>query len=120
MDKTQTHLMTGETLQAARCYIEEARPGGPSLFEGFTPGQPLTTRAINKRVGELGRLVGIERLSPHDLRHTWATRATRHGTPLERLRQAGGWAGLSMPLRYIEESAIANEGVILYLSIPRF
>ncbi len=113
VDKFQTHLMTGDTLQAARRYIEEARPPGPPVFEGFTPGQPLTARAINKRVGELGRLVGITGLSPHDLRHTWATRATRKGTPLERLRQAGGWAGLSMPLRYIEESAIANEGVIL-------
>ena len=64
-------------------------------------------------------------LSAHDLRHYWATRAARSGTPLDRLQDAGGWAspatpalrraqrGASVPLRYVESAKIANQGVLL-------
>ena len=36
----------------------------------------------------------------HDLRHTWASWHVMGGTPLEVLRQLGGWAGMDMVLRY--------------------
>jgi len=64
-------------------------------------------------VGVLGRRVGIENLSPHDCRHYWATRATKLGTHIKNLQQAGGWNSPYMPIRYAEDNAIANEGVIL-------
>ncbi len=73
----------------------------------------LTTRAINKIVARLGEMVDIKGLSPHDLRHYWATNAIRKGTDVKALQQAGGWNSPYMPLRYAEESEIANEGVKL-------
>ena len=36
----------------------------------------------------------------HDLRHTWASWHVMSGTPLEVLQKLGGWATLSMVLRY--------------------
>ena len=48
-----------------------------------------------------------------DAEGNWATRAARSGTPLDRLQDAGGWASPAMPLRYVEEAAIANQGVLL-------
>lgn len=36
----------------------------------------------------------------HDLRHTWATWHVMGGTPLEVLKQLGGWADLRMVLKY--------------------
>lgn len=36
----------------------------------------------------------------HDLRHTWASWHVMGGTPLEVLRQLGGWADMTMVLRY--------------------
>ena len=106
VDEPQTDRLTGDTLAAARAYLPTLPAKQESLFD-------LAVISVQERVRTLGELVGIQGLSPHDCRHSWATRAARHGTPLERLKQAGGWSNIQTPLRYIKESAIANEGVIL-------
>ena len=106
VDEPQTDRMTDETLAAARAYLATLPAKQESLFD-------LAVISIQERVRTLGELAGIQGLSPHDCRHSWATRAASHGTPLDRLRQAGGWSNIQTPLRYIRDSAIANEGVIL-------
>ena len=80
---------------------------------GALTGAGMTARALTDRVRTLGTAVGLTGLSAHDLRHYWATRAARNGTPLDRLQDAGGWASPAMPLRYVETARIANEGVLL-------
>ena len=72
------------------------------------------------RVRAFGAAVGLVGLSAHDLRHYWATRAARNGTPLDRLQDAGDapaaaptGAGAGVPLRYVESAKIANQGVLL-------
>jgi integrase len=70
-------------------------------------------RAITGRVRELGQSVGIDNLSAHDCRHYWATRATQLGTHPRALQQAGGWNSPAMVMRYVDESEIANAGVIV-------
>ncbi len=117
--KTQTHKLTASTLEAARQYFKMCSPG-EKLFDGYAYTRTgkdsidgLTTRAINKIVARLGETVDIKGLSPHDLRHYWATIATQKGTNVKDLQQAGGWNSPYMPLRYAEESEIANEGVKL-------
>ena len=71
----------------------------------------MSERAITGRVAELGRAIGIDALSAHDLRHYWTTSRARAGTPPDRLMDAGGWNSLEMPMRYIAAETIANEGV---------
>lgn len=116
--KEQTHTLTAGTLRAARAYLDQdALAAGPlfraSRKDGTLDAPGLTARAINERVRVLGEAVGIEGLSPHDCRHFWATQAAKHGTPLDRLQDAGGWASVSMPLRYVEQARISNSGVQL-------
>lgn len=117
VDKEQTHRMTAGTLQAATAYITNDAPVLGKLLLGSRKGGHLTggmtERAINDRVGVLGRTVGVDGLSPHDCRHYWATRAARHGTDPFALQDAGGWNSLAMPRRYVESAKIANEGVKL-------
>ena len=60
----------------------------------------------------LGKLIGIKNLSPHDLRHSWATEHARQGVNVKALQQAGGWSSPSMPLHYVQENDIANEGLV--------
>ena len=72
----------------------------------------MSRQTINQRVQTLGAAIGIDTLSPHDLRHTWATLATERGTPITALRDAGGWSSLAMPSRYIAAGEIANVGVV--------
>lgn len=122
VDKTQTHNLTADTLAATRAYFEQVGPIEGDLWRQsrksksgeLVVGKPgMSPRAITKRVGALGEAIELVSLSPHDCRHYWATQAARSGTPLDRLMQAGGWNSPEMPLRYIQEAEIANEGVKL-------
>jgi len=126
VDKEQTHDLINGLQRAMRAYVElDALAAGQLLRssvskragkEAWRAGQlshgGMTTRAITDRVRYLGEQIGIEGLSAHDLRHTWATRAAP-GTPIDRLQDAGGWSSYAMPLRYIEAAKVANEGIKL-------
>jgi integrase len=113
----QTHRLTLETLKAARVYLEKDAPEAGCIWRGSNKVGTLTDdgfsiRAINAHIRRLGEVVGIENLSPHDLRHTWATMAAKK-TPVHVLKEAGGWSSPAMAFRYIEAAKIANDGVIL-------
>ncbi len=111
VDKEQQHTLTAETLLAAAQYLPTIPPDGP-LFPGYR-GRPMTKRAINLRVGVLGKRLGITALSPHDCRHYWVTSAVRGGTDVNALQHAGGWSSPTMPLLYADKSGIANKDVKL-------
>jgi integrase len=119
---TQKHRLTEATLQAARAYLKHAPEIGNvwrnsaqknegKAKRGKLTGQGMTANAVYKRVELLGRKIGIEGLSPHDLRHTFAERARRN--PAKLLQVAGGWNSEAMPLRYQKAGEIANDGLIL-------
>lgn len=119
VDLTQTHKLSRDAKRALRAYIDagDAPAIGRLLRTSYGAlrlgGAGISERNISQRVRTLGRLAGIDGLSAHDLRHAWATQAARHGTPVDRLQDAGGWASPAMPLRYLEAAAIANDGVKL-------
>ncbi len=109
----QLHL---ETYRALSCYLEQDHPSGALLYGSRKGGKlcgTMSKAAINLRVRTLGERVGVEHLSPHDCRHFWASSASEAGTDLESLKQAGGWASLAMPSRYIARREIANAKVKL-------
>lgn len=117
--KAQTHRLSADARRAGLSYTKFLGSQSPKLpllrgvnKGGEHPGSTaITTRGVSLRVAELGKTLGIENLSAHDLRHTWATQAARAGTDPFRLQQAGGWSSLAMPRRYVEDSEIANEGM---------
>lgn len=116
---TQTHKLSRDAKAALRRYFEagDAPAMGRLLRVSYGAHRlgaaGMSERNISARVRYLGKLAGIEGLSAHDLRHAWATQAARHGTPIDRLQQAGGWSSPAMPLRYVEAAEIANSGVRL-------
>ena len=116
VDKEQTHKLTADTLRALHAWLEHGDcPAMGPLLRGSRKGGALTqagmsVRAITKRVRFLGGQIGIEGLSAHDCRHYWATQWAGR-VDLFRLQEAGGWNSLSMPRRYTEAAAIANEGM---------
>lgn len=62
-------------------------------------GRPLR-RANNEGWKSALRRTGIEDFRWHDLRHTWASWHVQAGTPLQVLKELGGWSSLAMVLRY--------------------
>jgi integrase len=115
----QTHELTKDTRRAAVAYIAYDAPAEGILWRRSCKGTSKLAgqlsaksaeRALTKRVELLGRKAGVEGLSAHDCRHFWATFEARNGTPVDRLKDAGGWSSPAMPLRYIEAAHIANEG----------
>ncbi len=116
VDGLLRHQMHLETYLAVQAYLKEDHPPA-ALLLGSRKGGDLTgtmsKSAINQRVRTLGEQIGVENLSPHDCRHFWATSASEAGTDLESLKQAGGWASLEMPSRYIKRRKIANEHIKL-------
>jgi integrase len=117
--KVQKHTLTGDTLLALLRYYEVAQPE-EKLLVGSRKGHDgqhlegvMSRRAITKRVGALGRRIGIVGLSAHDCRHAWVEAAIRGKTNLKALQDAGGWTSPAMPLRYAASAEIANEGVVL-------
>lgn len=62
-------------------------------------GQPVT-RANNHAWRKALKRAKIENFRWHDLRHTWASWHVMAGTPLEVLKELGGWSSLEMVLRY--------------------
>jgi integrase len=69
-------------------------------YEG-NPIHTANTKAWRKALVR----AGIEDFRWHDLRHTWASWHVQNGTPLNVLKELGGWADLSMVMRYAHLSS---------------
>jgi integrase len=121
--KKTKHIDTLELTPISRQALERymacfpAMLSGPLLRATNKSGRLLehgmTTSAINQRTRHLGTVVGVEALSPHDLRHDWTTRAVKGTKNLLTVQQAGGWRSLAMVQRYADRQKIANKGLRL-------
>lgn len=116
-DTTDLLLITADIRQALDDYAPFMRGNGRLLRgsrkNGDLSNTAMSTRAIGARIKLLGRdIIGVWELSPHDLRHTWATLAAKKSNPFA-LRDAGGWSNMQTPSRYVERNKVANEGIEL-------
>lgn len=116
-DTTDRMALTADLLAALADYQPYLRANGKLLRgsrkNGKLTNQVMSVRAIGGRVKILGRdILGLWELSPHDLRHTWATRAAKESNPFV-LRDAGGWTNMQTPGRYVERAQVVNEGIRL-------
>lgn len=75
-------------------------PGSSALFVGIRSGEQLSRGGIGRIVSHWGKISKIGDLSPHDLRRTFATLATRRGVPSRILMEAGRWRSPAMIERY--------------------
>ena len=116
-DSTDRMTLSADLLAALAAYRPYQRPTGillrGSRKNGRLTEQIMSVRAIGSRIKVLGRdILGIWELSPHDLRHTWATRAAANSNPFV-LRDAGGWSNMETPGRYVQRSKVVNKGILL-------
>lgn len=120
--KWQTDRLTEDAHRAWAAYAGSDAPSGADelLFKQSVKGGALkvgaagiSERNLSGRVRILGERIGVKGLSAHDCRHSWIPRANAAGSDIFAIRDAGGWASLAMPSRYMEAAKVANERIKL-------
>jgi integrase/recombinase XerD len=71
-------------------------------FEGHRPGEQLTPEGLRCLMRRLGQRAGLNALSPHDLRRTFATITTLLGAPSRIVQIGGRWSDLRLVERYTQ------------------
>jgi integrase/recombinase XerD len=79
--------------------VSRARPW---LFPGDRPGEPLTTRAVNRACRKAQRRCGIPKpITPHSLRHAFAVHLLEAGTDVRTIQLLLGHRSLATTARYL-------------------
>ena len=81
----------------ARCVLKRQK-GQEYVFT--YRGKPITSKFSTRAWRKAVKRAELEPLRFHDLRHTWASWHVQNGTPIEVLKELGGWKSLSMVLVY--------------------
>jgi len=82
-------------------YLKERSDKNKALFVSLNhPHERLKINGVEIRLRELGRKLGIEKVYPHKLRRTMATRAIDKGMPIEQVQQLLGHQQIDTTMRY--------------------
>ena len=93
-------MLSPRLLKILRAWWKEARPRG-WLFPGRDPGQPLTTRQLNRACHDAAEAAGIgKRVSMHILRHSFATHLLEQKTDVRVIQVLLGHKKLETTARY--------------------
>jgi site-specific recombinase XerD len=93
----------GETLlEVLREYWRVVRPAGPYLFPGEVAGKPITRETIHYALRKAAKAAKITKhVSPHTLRHCFATHLLEMGTDLRIIQVLLGHARIETTMRYL-------------------
>ncbi|MBR3366185.1 MAG: tyrosine-type recombinase/integrase [Lachnospiraceae bacterium] len=87
---------------AVDTYIESRDDDNPYLFPGRKEDQPVTTRAVERILKEIGKRAGVSNVHAHRFRRTAATMALRRGMPLEMVSKMLRHENLQTTMRYLD------------------
>ncbi len=104
--KRERHVMMSScSLQALRSHWKAARPNGDYVFPGRNTGRPLTRAAVSRALKKLAHKAGIgKHITPHTLRHSFATHMLEMGTDIRTLQVLLGHASLRSTALYLHVS----------------
>ena len=103
--------MSQDVMTAAAAYFKAHETTGEKALLlsvnkwGHVTGN-LTMRGLVSIVKAAGETVGIDNLSPHDLRHSMALRAYKAGIPLKSIQRRLGHSSVKTTERYIDIEAL--------------
>lgn len=103
-NKVRTIPLNADARRALKEYLAK-RPAVDhrALFVG-QKGEPLGKLGIEYQLNVLGRLAGLERVTPHMLRHTFAKNLIDQGVPLDQVATLLGHRSLTTTARYTQPS----------------
>lgn len=111
-DETSKTGAQDRALSADAASIVESQPHRIGFVFSKGGTRPLSYHHIREALWAICDKAGIERISPHALRHTAASWSAINGATAHELRDAFGWKTLAMTQRYVERSEeLARRGV---------
>jgi len=103
-------MLSPVLLRDLRRYWTEARPTGGWLFPGRDPGRHISQGAVQSALRRTAERAGIcRRVTPHTLRHAFATRLLDAGVDLPTIQRLLGHADLLTTSRYLHVSTARIE-----------
>lgn len=95
-------MLSPKLLEILRAYWTAARPTG-WLFPGDMPGQPITRGAVEDACKKALLVSGIKKpITPHSLRHAFATHLLESGTDVRKIQLLMGHRSLATTARYLK------------------
>lgn len=101
-NKDRYVMLSPRLLEALRSYWTVVRPQF-WLFPGDIPGRPITRDAVGQACQKAHRACGITKpITPHSLRHAFATHLLESGTDVRRIQLLLGHRSLATTSRYLK------------------
>ncbi len=101
-NKDRYVMLSPRLLEALRSYWTVVRPQ-LWLFPGDIPGRPITRDAVGQACQKAHRACGITKpITPHSLRHAFATHLLECGTDVRRIQLLLGHRSLATTSRYLK------------------
>ena len=101
-NKDRYVMLSPRLLESLRAYWKLERPDF-WLFPGNIPGKPITRDAVGQACQKAHRAAGITKpITPHSLRHAFATHLLESGTDVRRIQLLLGHRSLATTSRYLK------------------
>jgi site-specific recombinase XerD len=103
--KERLVMLSPRLLRILRAYWAAARPTPPYLFTSPKTGQPIRPQAARDALQQAAAQVGLtERITPHCLRHSFATHLLESDTQLRVIQMLLGHSSIRSTTRYARVS----------------
>ncbi len=102
--KVRTVPLNAEIRKALREYLAKRPPVEHAAVFVNQKGNPLGKLGIEYQIGVFARLAGLEKVTPHMLRHTFAKNLVDQGVSLDQVATLLGHRSLTTTARYTQPS----------------
>lgn len=98
-------MLSPRLLIALRSYWATSRPPLPFLFPAEDPTKPISADRVRKALGAAVKAAGLtKRVTPHVMRHSFATHLVDTGTDIRVIQALLGHASIRTTMRYAQVS----------------